>query len=135
MTKITIDRSVLEQALEVLIDNREGVNRIETDRYMKTCYDPAIATLREALAQPPQEPVAEVETVWLDKSKATVIVMHGRFLQRGDKLYASPARKPLTVEQIKNCLDAADQMHCERDGDKEVFKARAIEAAAHGITA
>jgi hypothetical protein len=43
-----------------------------------------------------------------------------------------PRRKPLTDEQIKDCLDAADQMYCERDGDKEVFKARAIEAA-HAI--
>lgn len=36
----------------------------------------------------------------------------------------------LTDEQIKDCLDAADQMYCPRDGDKEIFKARAIEAAA-----
>lgn len=43
-----------------------------------------------------------------------------------------PRRKPLTDEQIKDCLDAADQMYCERDGNKEVFKARAIEAE-HGI--
>lgn len=36
----------------------------------------------------------------------------------------------LTDEQIKDCLDAADQMYCPRDGDKEIFKARAIESAA-----
>jgi len=34
----------------------------------------------------------------------------------------------LTDEQMMNCLDAADQMYCERDGDKELFKGRAIEA-------
>jgi hypothetical protein len=42
-----------------------------------------------------------------------------------------PAQKPwvgLTDEQMMNCLDAADQMYCERDGDKELFKGRAIEA-------
>ena len=49
-------------------------------------------------------------------------------------LYTHPApqQKPLTDEQIKNCLDAADQMYCLRDGDKEIFKARAIEAV-HNI--
>ena len=36
----------------------------------------------------------------------------------------------LTDEQIKNCLDAADQMYCPRDGDNEIFKARAIESIA-----
>lgn len=49
-------------------------------------------------------------------------------------VYTTPQqRKPLTDEQMRDCLDAADQMYCERDGDKELFKARAIEAA-HGIT-
>jgi hypothetical protein len=43
-----------------------------------------------------------------------------------------PQRKPLTDVEIKDCLDAADQMYCERDGDKELFKARTV-LAAHGI--
>jgi hypothetical protein len=48
-------------------------------------------------------------------------------------LYTTPQqRKPLTDEQMRDCLDAADQMYCEKDGDKELFKARAIEAA-HNI--
>jgi hypothetical protein len=54
-------------------------------------------------------------------------------IEWSEPLYtAPPQRKPLTEEKIKDCLDAADQMYCERDGDKEVFKARAIEAA-HNI--
>ena len=47
-------------------------------------------------------------------------------------LTPSQQRKPLTDEQMRDCLDAADQMYCEKDGDKELFKARAIEAA-HSI--
>ena len=35
----------------------------------------------------------------------------------------------LTDEEIRDCIDAADQAYCERDGDKELFIARAIEAA------
>ena len=47
---------------------------------------------------------------------------------------APPKPQPLTDEQMKDCLDAADQMYCERDGDKELFKGRAVEAA-HNIGA
>ena len=56
--KITIDRSLLEQALEALKDNREDVSRGETSRYMLQHYDPVITALCEALAQPQHEPVA-----------------------------------------------------------------------------
>ena len=55
--KITIDRSLLEQALEALKDNREDVSRGESGRYMMQHYDPTIAALIEALAQPHQEPM------------------------------------------------------------------------------
>ena len=59
---------------------------------------------------------------------------HEKRIANWFRLYTHPApqQKPLTDEQIKDCLDAADQMYCLRDGDKEIFKARAIEAA-HGI--
>lgn len=35
----------------------------------------------------------------------------------------------LTDEEIRDCMDAADQSYCERDGSKELFIARAIESA------
>ena len=51
----------------------------------------------------------------------------------GNGYYTTPPqRKPLTDEEMMDCLDEADQMYCERDGDKELFKGRAIEAE-HGI--
>lgn len=59
MSKITIDRAVLEQALEVLTENREDVARCELHTYMTRHYDPSIAALRKALGLSP----ASVEDV------------------------------------------------------------------------
>lgn len=137
MSKITVDRALIHQALEVLTDNRSDIARCESAPYMSQYYDKAISDLREALEQPQQEPVA-----WMDKN--------GRYEDRSFTfdyeegwlpLYTSPpARKPMTDEQIEGIASPFIQSvgsHWEHDdairdnGDIEDF-ARAIEAA-HGI--
>jgi hypothetical protein len=82
-----------------------------------------------------QEPVAEVQEVWADPSKATVIVMHKCRVKVGDKLYTSPPAqsKPLTDEDLRKLADKHLFYQPEGYEVSGVFAlARAIEAA-HGI--
>jgi hypothetical protein len=136
MSKITIDRALIDQALEVLADNRDDVKRCESDAYMTQYYDKAISDLREALAQPQQEPVyvqlryKDDEGYWspwgtpLDPSlrnKKWAPEFEMRLLYD-----EPPARKPLTNARIDELAgDGIDYF------DRRVF-ARAVEAA-HGI--
>jgi hypothetical protein len=85
--------------------------------------------LREALAEPEQEPVGIVRTVggYPDDSTHTVewLVKH-KELRDGDKLYtAPPQRKPLTDEEI-------DNLELPPNGCTMRELVRAIERA-HGI--
>lgn len=137
------DRELIQQALEAL--NHVNVQ----DRVQ------IIAALRERLAQPVQEPVAEVRLIRTggNAGLATHIVqiVEGYF-PAGTKLYTSPQQhiehciwarsgnrpcphvqspKPLTDEQIEQCMK---QAYATAQGrNLEHAFARAIEAA-HGIT-
>lgn len=103
--------------------------------------DSAVSAIREALAEPEQEPVAVVASQTGDPAM-TMSWHHEPALPIGTKLYtAPPARKPLTDEQI----DAEFDRECWvtvvfADGTKGIALdkvtardfARAIERA-HGI--
>ena len=101
------------------------------------CYDNSlsrgatIVAVREALAEPEQEPVARVKTVggYPDASEHTVEwLVKFKDLMSGQLLYtARPASKPLTDEQIS----AIVQSMCTYTWDAHML-ARAIERA-HGI--
>jgi len=86
----------------------------------KTLSIRAITTLREALAQPQQEPVA-----WLDPwTQNNVTTDYDAYGKHGIPLYTSPpARKPLTDEEIRAIVRKVD----EEEGHIIHF-ARAIEA-------
>ena len=104
-------KEALKLALEALEEHEYGVAQI---------------IIREALAQPEQEPVAwvvyssaENDIVWADK---------GKRLKQNTPLYTTPPqRKPLTDEEIDELSRSMVK------GDKSVnWLCRAIEAA-HGI--
>ena len=108
-----------------------GISRTEAEGFFNAGFKAA-----EALAKQEQgEPVYQIkvygsQTAWHDASPDAYAVT---LPNERRILYTTPQqRKPLTDGQMRDCLDAADQMYCEKDGDKELFKARAIEAA-HGI--
>ena len=82
----------------------------------------AITAIKEALAQPEQEPVGEI----MDAIEGAFKCSFTKMLPVGTKLYtAPPQRKPLTDEEIWEALGGID---CTRP----MLIARAIESA-HGI--
>lgn len=99
---MTKQRKALELALEALDTAQNELCDID----ITTPCEIAIQAIREALAEPEQEPVGIVRTVggYPDDSTHTVewLVKH-KELRDGDKLYtAPPARQPLTDEEIDN---------------------------------
>ena len=148
MTTITIDRAVVEQALEAL----QGIYIApEHDHYINAwwpaCRD-AIPALRAALAQQaePVEPVpaAVVATQsdvwrgyngqWAPPGEPIKMVQMLRDLPTGTPLYtAPPQRKPLTEEVLdQRYYVSTGQMLREQDKRLAFLFARAIERA-HGI--
>ena len=135
MTKMLIDRSVVEQALEALKDDQDRmVEAAEGHWEYKT--DLAIGALKAALAQQagPVEPVAEARydgtLRWLEP--------HGVGLHRiqGPLYTAPPQRKPLTEEEIRllardTFLEAENIWNEDTREDLTEFT-RAVERA-HGI--
>ena len=113
MTKDEVLKLALE-ALEMFCEHGAILRPIETRDAIK-----------EALAQPEQEPVAYVKTVIeaLYENSDPVSVEAAELLER---ITTPPQRKPLTDEEIRSIWN---------DGDcyEEIAFARAIEAA-HGIT-
>lgn len=143
MSKITVDRAVLEQARKALSDAQKDVadfQHINTDE-----TDAAIDALCEALAQPQPEPVAVVVAREYDDGSFAGHHLEWRGRNEADDfpagtyLYTSPpastttsedarlAHKPLTVERIKD-----EASHCGFIGsvEKLVEFVRRIEAAA-----
>lgn len=127
MSKITIDRELLEKAIEAM----DGVHAGEHHGGIEE----SIAALRGALAQPQQEPVAHQyqskDGVWrnfISHSHYEATVEAGSWPIRA--LYTSPpARKPLTKEEIT----AISKQVCEGGPEDSIDRfVRAIEAA-HGI--
>jgi len=119
-------RQAAQQALEAL----EGLADYRyTDRVKNT-----MASLRQALAEPEQEPVA-----WMTHSNDLLPLFHAtrvgalNWATQPTPLYTAPTpRKPLTDEEMRECAQA---MNAEplAEGWPELIKfARAIERA-HGI--
>ena len=92
----------------------------------------ALNAIREALAQPEQEPVAFICEFYADEGHPFVSfepVTHGT----NTPLYSTPPqRKPLTDEEIKHAWYEACKTDVELTAQLVVCFARAIEAA-HGI--
>ena len=98
----------------------------------------AAVTLRAALAQPPAAQPEQEPTPWRDMVVVSLVregINKHKARELADHFATQPLPvqpeqcQPLTDEEIKDCLDAADQMYCERDGDKELFMAHAVLAA------
>jgi hypothetical protein len=101
----------------------------------------AIAAIKDALAQPEQEPVAW----WIPKYKAPDMVSKVRWSDECEPLYTTPPqRKPLTDEMIVAGGKALAKLHAESCGldFDDVWKyyaedhkadAKAAIEAAHGI--
>jgi hypothetical protein len=117
-------KEVLKLALEALEDHGHAWPQI----HHESRYAQAMISVREALAQPEQEPVAKVKRnssgqiyiEWRDGEGAIAHLI-------GSELYTTPPhRLPLTDEQIEDLYFDKFSM-----GELKAF-ARAIEAA-HGI--
>ena len=97
MSKITIDKAVLEQALSAL----EQIN----SPYWSDFVTPHIAQLREALAQPKQEPAAKVQVKMTGGNAGIATLIYEIYdprrepLKPGDMLYASPQAQPQPVQE------------------------------------
>ena len=121
----------MRQALELALEAIEYVHDTGDTQTFDMCYaKPALAALKEALAQPEQEPVA-----WRFQS-AVGGWAYGKEPPIGSKyavepLYTTPPqRKPLTDEEIS---EYAERMEASDPTDSFWREfARAIEAA-HGI--
>lgn len=129
---MTAHQELLKQALEAL------ENPHELDEYNRSIADTAITALREALAQPEQEPVLFIDPSTFAMASAHVGAWKpGHELPGYIPLYTSlptvqPA-KPLTDEQInKIILESQITLVNYCSDDKQTEFARAIETA-HGI--
>ena len=120
----------LKLALEALVSAYQGKDKTNqvTD---------AITAIKEALAQPEQEPVAYIKTVIeaLYENSDPVSVEAAELLER---IYTPPQRKPLSDEEVHDAVRESDldwHQGWTLDDDEPnrfISLARAIEAA-HGI--
>ena len=129
MKKITIDEATVKQALEALEQPHPGVRTNFTDalKYREKIKQ-AITAIKEALAQPQQEPVA----YWIPKAEQFCIAdPSGRpFAKAWKPLYTSPPqRKPLTDERLS---EIESKILIESGSYADVLRAVADEAA-YGI--
>ena len=116
------ERKVIELALEAL----EYIRNFETDVASQIKYGQAAKALKEALAQPEQEPVA-LKPCWYESKQEKMCRKCG---QVHAEAISPPQRKPLSDEQLKEIwLKGKD--HGDDWLDVQGI-ARAIEAA-HGI--
>ena len=119
----------MRQALEMALEALELHGQQYPHMVKGYCLD-AITAIKEALAQPEQEPVAWVGP-WHD-CRLTLIPRHShQTFEREQPLYTTPPqRKPLTDEDI---AEFAERMEASDPTDSFWREfARAIEAA-HGI--
>lgn len=134
-------RQALELALEALEHFRDTGTR-PSDLAMS---EDAITAIKQALAQPEQEPVGCIPWHWVDKAKqiadGTIAYPDVERAQQAIALIkillksTPPQRKPLTDEQILHFVDihvGAPSMAYPLDNSDWITFARAIEAA-HGI--
>lgn len=137
MTKLLIDRAVVEHVMEALEADNSKLWPSEKRAA-------AITSLRERLEQPQveQEPVAWMDTetrVLYDHDTSEVDQHHGFKPTVALYIHPQPKREPLTDEQITELADAHMEAFAQFVGAGEVWFegekefARAIERA-HGIT-
>ena len=125
MTKDEALKLALEELLiyQLLVDSEWGSCRSNKQIEIDGDTNPVITAIKEALAQPEQEPVATV-TSETGNPDVTMSWWHEPALPVGTKLYtAPPKRQPLTDDEIEEI--AARTLF-------PINFARAIEAA-HGI--
>lgn len=130
--KVTVDRAVIEQALNAL----EATKWDGSPSFVKS----AIIALRTALEQLEQEPVAWMlkgghGTEFNDCIAEELKALTWKGKPMWTPLYAAPPqRKPLTEKEIEKCYETLGHYQTLRPQDRfAVFAlARAIEAA-HGI--
>jgi len=116
----------LKLALEALEEAWYHVGTFQPTEKAIDLYDEARTAIKEALAQPEQEPVAWIN----DMGTHLDLNVSGR----GMPLYITPPqRKPLTENEIKHLWYEACQTNLELTSQLIVHLARNIEAA-HGIT-
>ena len=99
---VTIDRKKLEQVLEAL---NESWHLTPKPDYVRV----AITDIKEALAQPAQEPVATFDVAVNDRTAAINYDYRKHKLVSGTKLYTTPPQRPwvgLTDEEIKSAVIA-----------------------------
>ena len=131
MSKITIDRAVVEQALEDICGAKLcEINSMSSRHEMLRLMEKSAAALRAALGQPvEQEPAAGV-IGWKNHIPNSGTVVHWTALMPplGTKLYAHPQpRQPLTPEAVNDLW-----IKHARSGAYIHAFAQAIERA-HGI--
>ena len=111
MTKITIDRSTVEQALEALKGLRLGM----PDSVLARSLDQRIDALRAALAEP-QEPVQEpvywevrctAHPKWMrvDEQQFDEYVSYG---WEGQRLYTTPPQRDALVKALRKHVELHD---------------------------
>ena len=122
-------KEALELALEALEEAWYHVGTFQPTEKAIDLYNEARTVIKEALAQPEQEPVAGE---WIVLSESV-----GKLKELGwndDAIHKAntPQRKPLTENEIKNFWYDACQTNLELTSQLIVHLARNIEAA-HGI--
>ena len=120
------EREALKLALEALNATESDCGGRAFEREQE-----AITAIKEALAQPEQEPV-KFEAVW-DSGPTNKDYEDAMRLKRLQQLTAPPQRKPLTDEEIRDLWSWSATAEAERTATTQQHAfARAIEAA-HGI--
>ena len=136
MTKDEALKLALE-ALEVCEQSNYGRNWVWPDTAHPTAManvKESITAIKEALAQPEQEPVAYVKVLPMGHNQENRHFADGlEHLPPGTPLYTTPPqRKPLTDEEISSLWDGHTVPVFGEIGINPIVFARAIEAA-HGI--
>ena len=118
---------IKDEALKLALEAIEFVHDTGDTQTFDMCYaKPALAAIKEALAQPEQEPVA-----WMDEDGdvLSASVVSGKGL-RNIPLYTTPPQRTwvgLTDEERNDCLVDADPCECLADPEAEELM-RCIEA-------
>lgn len=123
MTTITVDRAVLEQALEAL-----------EERYVGALRDKAMDALRAALAQQEQEPAAWIQSNHLQQAQREPFLCRVEPTQRLTDfvpLYTQPPRREwrgLTMQEINALPEVGGRMWNMGVADAVLRAIRAVEA-------
>ena len=108
-----------QEALKLAL---EFIERVNKDGWILADFEPemyaTITAIKEALAQPEQEPVA-----WIRKD-ATLRFADGKMFAVGQPFYTHPPqRKPLTDEQVEKIIKANMSFQMNLAGIRQDFEA------------